>query len=1060
MMPYEVGKTFIIRVPLLSIETYKELCSEKDNDAFIRKCYANDVLMESIAIASTSLYEALRRYCISGNGKTENLIQSIRKFLNRAATRTTPFGLFAGVEFGNLGDKTDIELNCISQYYKRARVDMEWLSKIVIICENNPTYWNHLRFRFNSDCYEAGNRLLAPGLKLQVQREEFVDCVGEAMSVKNTEAVKFIYNNFGTDYFIMNDLILKFKEEYCDLDSGVLLVFLKNLINMSILVSELQPPQVDTKPLCYVVNIIREYEIDDGLLNKLQRVLGLIEQYNQTEMGKGTDLFLRCCDLMGEIQNLKSGHYLQVDMRTKYVCCELNRSVADSIEHFIEIVRNEAFVCEYPESLRAYSNLFIEKYGYNKEIAVQQLLDPDIGLGAPAGYSNPKTNNPLVASKSYIADRIMKIITEKLAICKNKELSVDLEDLDLKWIFNKKNELTEQDLDSMELAFYIMGESEEDIEKGDFLLVTSPLLGSDSACKAIGRFTDLFEDEKTKLFLENLYNQERALSHDRGTLLIEGHEMPINGRYYNLCQNTYGNKLQLAVSLNLPDEKIKIELNDLFVGISQETNMFYVRSLKNNQHVRILLPNMLVPSLYSNTLRFLYEVTNMNYSNVFAIQSFCMSSQYKIFPRIKYGKIVLSPAKWYISIEDLHLKEKSFKQFKQAFGEYRERYCIPEAVYAGNADNRLYLNCIDDCDLQILYNMLKKTPINLFETFSIDKNCWVRNSEKESFVSEIIFPVFKTAGIKEDFPKERKEVIKLDTKSRYMDNAAAIPLNAEWRNQFPGQNGWWYLKLYYNSVNSDRLLGENIYFLCEELLKRKYIDLFFFIRYADPKPHIRLRIHLCEKNMDGDLISVWMQKMYAELNISSCKIDVYEREIERYGGIELINYAEKFFYSDSLYVMQLLKCQKNDKKNTKIVKAIMGILSLALCTQISVGNLENLLSEMVDKKKYREIYHEQRKEILRIIINTRHNIIEDNLEFIQIYHWRKRMFEQYWREIVKQDDDLKLSNSRRNILFSIIHMFCNRYFGDTEKERMIMAILYHGIHDTNEMEKHNILNGK
>ena len=28
MMPYEVGKTFIIMVPLLSIETYKELCSE------------------------------------------------------------------------------------------------------------------------------------------------------------------------------------------------------------------------------------------------------------------------------------------------------------------------------------------------------------------------------------------------------------------------------------------------------------------------------------------------------------------------------------------------------------------------------------------------------------------------------------------------------------------------------------------------------------------------------------------------------------------------------------------------------------------------------------------------------------------------------------------------------------------------------------------------------------------------------------------------------------------------------------------------------------------------
>ena len=30
MMPYEVGKTFIISGSIISIETYKELCSEKD----------------------------------------------------------------------------------------------------------------------------------------------------------------------------------------------------------------------------------------------------------------------------------------------------------------------------------------------------------------------------------------------------------------------------------------------------------------------------------------------------------------------------------------------------------------------------------------------------------------------------------------------------------------------------------------------------------------------------------------------------------------------------------------------------------------------------------------------------------------------------------------------------------------------------------------------------------------------------------------------------------------------------------------------------------------------
>ncbi|WP_456056076.1 lantibiotic dehydratase [Agathobacter sp.] len=125
----------------------------------------------------------------------------MRKFLNRAATRTTPFGLFAGVEFGNLGDKTDIELNCISQYYKRARVDMEWLSKIVIICENNPTYWNHLRFRFNSDCYEAGN--LMSFLKKQRGNEKspsvidgLIEKVGMYAMEKKSVSAEQVSRNF------------------------------------------------------------------------------------------------------------------------------------------------------------------------------------------------------------------------------------------------------------------------------------------------------------------------------------------------------------------------------------------------------------------------------------------------------------------------------------------------------------------------------------------------------------------------------------------------------------------------------------------------------------------------------------------------------------------------------------------------------------------------------------------------------------------------------------------------------------------------------------------------
>ena len=56
-------------------------------------------------------------------------------------------------------------------------------------------------------------------------------------------------------------------------------------------------------------------------------------------------------------------------------------------------------------------------------------------------------------------------------------------------------------------------------------------------------------------------------------------------------------------------------------------------------------------------------------------------------------------------------------------------------------------------------------------------------------------------------------------------------------------DSWVYYKIYSGAKTSDSILAEIIKPLTEALLKEKIIDKWFFIRYSDPKHHIRLRFH-------------------------------------------------------------------------------------------------------------------------------------------------------------------------------------------------------------------------
>ena len=44
-----------------------------------------------------------------------------------------------------------------------------------------------------------------------------------------------------------------------------------------------------------------------------------------------------------------------------------------------------------PNHMEDYKHIFIEKYGYDVSVSINEMLDNDLGIGAPAGYTVPQT---------------------------------------------------------------------------------------------------------------------------------------------------------------------------------------------------------------------------------------------------------------------------------------------------------------------------------------------------------------------------------------------------------------------------------------------------------------------------------------------------------------------------------------------------------------------------------------------------------------------------------------------------------------------------------------------
>ncbi|MNW35954.1 hypothetical protein D3C74_129570 [compost metagenome] len=161
------------------------------------------------------------------------------------------------------------------------------------------------------------------------------------------------------------------------------------LVEQEFLISNLRPPlsiRNSEFPFEYIKGQLASMTGIDGLKASIQKIYNYIQQYNQTSVGEGEELYTNICSSINEM--FPSKDPLQIDMETAITSATLSHEIAEEVAEATEILwRLSNNVCN--PHLATYRSAFIEKYGVHLQIPLLELLDEDMGLGTPPDYKYP-----------------------------------------------------------------------------------------------------------------------------------------------------------------------------------------------------------------------------------------------------------------------------------------------------------------------------------------------------------------------------------------------------------------------------------------------------------------------------------------------------------------------------------------------------------------------------------------------------------------------------------------------------------------------------------------------
>jgi thiopeptide-type bacteriocin biosynthesis protein len=320
-------------------------------------------------------------------------------------------------------------------------------------------------------------------------------------------------------------------------------------------------------------------------------------------------------------------------------------------------------------------------------------------------------------------------------------------------------------------------------------------------------------------------------------------------------------ELPLTANSTLPKER-QIALSDLYVYVAQNKVMLYSR-----KHNKVVIPTL--TSAYNHSLnrlplfRFLCDLAYQYVDFNLGLDLRQYFPKLNYYPRVTYGPVILALATWILNETQLRtLQDENFELLAEKIG-------LPQWFSLNEADQQIVFNraapgdvlfffaCVAQKKMVILREHLPQHDIKQYNAFLLPAE-----------------PL--------SLPPPAKTEAKPKAKRKYIAGSE-----------------WLYLKIYTPRIGASRLLLQ-----IKPVLRNVQIRQWFFIRYEDRAPHIRLRIQAPPAAI-GEILLALKDKLEDRVQhqvIREYQVDTYSREIERYAAAGMEK-TEAFFWASSELVL-------------------------------------------------------------------------------------------------------------------------------------------------------------
>jgi thiopeptide-type bacteriocin biosynthesis protein len=1041
---------YLLRAPFLPLnflEQFEELNHAELNDK-LKEIFMDFMLQEAIYIASPELFQEFQKWqqgSLKEKKEVDKLISSLFRYLLRMCTRCTPYGLFAGCSLGDFSTTSQITIGHSTQHRKHSRLDMNYVAELVAMINQIPEVREQLYYYPNNSLYKMANKYRYAEYTIinkyrsygltAINCSEYLDKI--INDARKGATLTELANN------IVSDEITK--EEAKE--------FILELVQHQILVSELEPTVTGEEFFIRLIKILQTLENTETVTEILIRIHNLMQGQRS-----GTRRYLQTHALVKQLlpdSNCKD--LVQTDLFLATQHNTINKAVIKDIQFHLEKLLCLAHLTSNPD-LQNFRQAFNERYG-EQEVSLLIALDAESGVGY-AGYSGDQADhtpliNDIIANKANPSNTIS---WSKMHDFQLKRLHQCLLDNSV------EIELTDTDLDelkyfdtpvlpnSLYLIGSILGKSAEAVDAGDFQFELK-ICGGPSAGTLLGRFCHGDERLLTKV-KECLQEEEKF---NRDFIYAEIVHLP-EARTGNILLRPQLRDYEIVYLGNgSVGRNNQILLTDLMVSVRDNT--IILRSNKLNKRIIPRLSS--AHNFISGSLPVYKFLCDLQFQQMHCAIGWHwnIENHASFLPRVRYGKIILSKCTWVLNKKDYPelLKDKGKSAHKAYYGLMKsiQQYLrIPQYVVIVEGDNELLINMNNESCVNILIDTLfKKERVVLQEFLNTIDRCFVEGINGKH-TNEIIVPLTRIADTKQQGannskPKSHGEVA--------MQNGDLIAQKTtDVKRSFITGSEWLYVKIYCGTHSAERILKEVIRPLTKDLTEANTIDKWFFIRYADPEAHIRIRFH---NERDEMFWKVILERLYAvmkgEINnalVHKIQTDTYEREIERY-GVDTIELSEDIFYHDSEAVISCIDLlQGEEGEKYRWLLAARGIDMLLddfdYSLQLKVALLKKMqqafFSEFNGNKNLNKQLNDKYRENMQLIssfLNNKEDAENEIEEAVAIFAARSIRIRKIVSNIKLLRSDNEINQGFDELLPHYMHMFLNRILLSNQRKHEL--VIYH-----------------